>query len=126
MTGRFPAPWRIIEIPNGFVVDDATGRQLGIFYGRANQNTAGHTGFLAIDEARQMAVAFAKLPELLKRTSGRNEVAKATSPRETPSRTRAQDGRQTPRQLQRLPGNLAWRPKIRARAQAMTEQTGRS
>jgi hypothetical protein len=123
MTSRFPAPWRIVEIPNGFVVDDATGQQLGIFYGRADQNTAGHTGFLAIDEARQMAVAFAMLPELLKRTSGRSKVAKATSPREMPSRTRAQtrDGRQTPRQLERLPRNLAYRPKIRARAQAMTE-----
>jgi hypothetical protein len=68
MTSRFPAPWRIIEIAHGFAVDDATGRQLGIFYGRADSNTAGHTGFLTIDEARQMAVDFSRLPELLKRT----------------------------------------------------------
>jgi len=66
MTSRFPAPWRIVEIPNGFAVDDATGQQLGIFYGRADPNTAGHTGFLTMDEARQMAVDFARLPELLK------------------------------------------------------------
>ena len=69
MTSRFPAPWRIVEIPNGFAVDDATGQQLGVFYGRADPNTAGHTGFLTIDEARQMAVDFARLPELLKRMS---------------------------------------------------------
>jgi hypothetical protein len=70
MTTRFPAPWRIVEIPNGFAVDDATGQQLGVFYGRADPNTAGHTGFLTIEEARQMAVGFASLPELLERTSG--------------------------------------------------------
>jgi hypothetical protein len=70
MTGRFPAPWRIVEIPNGFAVDDASGQQLGVFYGRADPNAAGHTGFLTIEEARQMAVDFARLPELLKPTSG--------------------------------------------------------
>jgi hypothetical protein len=70
MTTRFPAPWRIVEIPNGFAVDDASGQQLGVFYGRADPNAAGHTGFLTIDEARQMAVDFARLPELLEPTSG--------------------------------------------------------
>ena len=35
MTSRFPGPWRITEFPNGFAVHDATGRQLGFFYGRA-------------------------------------------------------------------------------------------
>jgi hypothetical protein len=68
MTSRFPTPWRIVEIPNGFAVDDATGRQIGVFYGRADPNIAGHTGFLTIEEARQMAVDFARLPELLERT----------------------------------------------------------
>jgi hypothetical protein len=65
MTGRFPAPWRIVEIPSGFAVEDAIGVQLGVFYGRADPNTAGHTGFLTMDDARQMAVDFAKLPKLL-------------------------------------------------------------
>ena len=61
-----PAPWRVVDIPNGFAVEDASGQQLGVFYGRADPNVAGHTGFLTIDEARQMAVDFARLPELLK------------------------------------------------------------
>jgi len=65
MISRFPAPWRIVEIPSGFAVEDATGVQLGVFYGRADPNTAGHTGFLTMDDARQMAVDFAKLPKLL-------------------------------------------------------------
>ena len=78
MTSRFPGPWRIAEFPNGFAVYDATGRQLGFFYGRTDPNTAGHTGFVMIDEARRIAVDFARMPELLKQTSDRSEVA--TSP----------------------------------------------
>jgi hypothetical protein len=80
MTGRFPGPWRIVEITHGFAVDDATGQQLAVFYGLAEPNTARQTDFLTIDEARQMAVDFAKLAELLEQTSGRSEVA--TSPEE--------------------------------------------
>ena len=75
MTSRFPGPWRIAEFPNGFAVYDATGRQLGFFYGRTSPNTAGQTTFLMTDEARQIAVDFARLPELLNRTSARSEVA---------------------------------------------------
>jgi hypothetical protein len=70
MTSRFPEPWRIAEFPNGFAVYDAADRQLGFFYGRADPNMAGHAGFLMIDDARQIAIDFAKLPELL----GRSEV----------------------------------------------------
>ena len=66
MTGRFPAPWRIVELPNGFAVEDATGKQIGAFYGR-DPDIAGHTGIMTMDEARQMAIDFARLPELLKR-----------------------------------------------------------
>ena len=55
----------IVEILSGCVVEDATGLQLGVFYGRADPNIAGHTGFLTLDEARQMAIDFARLPELL-------------------------------------------------------------
>jgi hypothetical protein len=83
MTNRFPAPWRIVEMPRGFAVEDATGQQLGVFYGRSDPNTAGHTGFLTMDEARQMAVDFAKLPELLEGTPTRSELAKAM-PRHAP------------------------------------------
>ena len=58
---KFPVPWRIVELPNGF----AAGKQIGVFYGRA-PCSAGRTGIMTIDEARQMAIEFAKLPELLK------------------------------------------------------------
>jgi hypothetical protein len=54
------------------------GSNLVAFYDRADPNTAGHSGFLTMDEARQMAVDFANLPELLERTSARSAVAKAS------------------------------------------------
>jgi hypothetical protein len=62
MTSRFSAPWRIVEIPHGFAVDDAAGKRLAVFYGLAEPDSARQTDFLTIDEARQMAVDFAKLP----------------------------------------------------------------
>jgi hypothetical protein len=104
MTSRFPAPWRIVEIPNGFAVDDATGRQLAVFYGRVDSNIAGHTGFLTIDEARQLAVNFAKLPDLLK-------LASTPSPfgRTTPQQPRARIPKQNGRHLRT---NLALPAKI--------------
>jgi hypothetical protein len=102
VSSRFPAPWRIVEIPRGFAVDDAAGQQLGVFYGRSDPNTAGHTGFLTIDEARQMAVDFAKLPELLEKPSVRNETLQ--------SLTLKQNGRH--RSPERLPDNLALRSEI--------------
>ncbi len=49
MTGRFPGPWRIVKIPHGFAVDDATGQQLAVFYGLAEPNTARQTDFLTIE-----------------------------------------------------------------------------
>src|SRR5258706_8423378 len=79
MTSRFPGPWRIVKFPNGFAVHDATCRQLGFFYG-ADPNMAGHAGVLLMDDARQLAVDFARRPELLNQTSGRSEVA--TSPQD--------------------------------------------
>jgi hypothetical protein len=68
MTTRFRVPWRIVEIPNGFAVEDATGRQIGVFYGRAPDG-AGHTGIMTMDEARQVALDFARLPELFKQNA---------------------------------------------------------
>jgi hypothetical protein len=75
MTGRFPAPWRIVEIAHGFAVEDASGQQLAVFYGLAEPNTTRQTEFLTLDEARQMAVDFAKLPKLIEQTWARSEVA---------------------------------------------------
>ena len=75
MTGHFPGPWRVVEIPHGFAVDDASGQQLAVFYGLAEPDIARQTDFLTLDEARQMAVDFAKLPKQLEQTWGRSVVA---------------------------------------------------
>ena len=69
MITRFPAPWRIVELPHGFAVEDATGKQIGVFYGMA-QDITGPASIMTMDEARQMALDFAKLPELLKQNEG--------------------------------------------------------
>src|SRR4029077_19272359 len=87
VTNRFPTPWRIVEMPTGFAVEDANGLQVGVFYGGCDPNIAGHTGFLTIDEARELAVNFAKLPELFKRNSTRSEF---TKPAPQPSREAVQ------------------------------------
>jgi hypothetical protein len=75
MTGHFPGPWRIAEIPHGFAVDDASGQQLAVFYGLAEPDIARETDFLTLDEARQMAVDFAQLPKRLEQTWARSVVA---------------------------------------------------
>jgi hypothetical protein len=79
-------PWRIVEILSGCVVEDATGVQLGVFYGRTAPNNAGHTGFLTMEEARQMAVDFSRLPELADgrrqpggKRRGRDELTEAAT-----------------------------------------------
>jgi hypothetical protein len=61
------SPWQVFELPGGYAVEDAEGRRLCTFYGRADSGTATHAGVLTIDEARQMALDFARLPELLER-----------------------------------------------------------
>jgi hypothetical protein len=62
---RFPAPWKIEALDGGFKVVDANGQSLAYFYARENDNDARMAGVLTMDEARRMAVNFAKLPVLL-------------------------------------------------------------
>src|SRR4029077_16207307 len=92
-------------------VDDANGRQLAVFYGRADPNIAGHTGYLTINEARQLAGNFGKLPELLKLASTPVPFTKAT-PQEPRARPPKQNGRHAATQLNGLQTNLALPSKI--------------
>jgi hypothetical protein len=63
---RFPPPWRVVEMPGGYAVEDADGQQLCTFYGsRAAPDVARQAQTLTMDEARRMAANFARLPELL-------------------------------------------------------------
>ena len=38
---RFPAPWKVVEMPGGYRVDDATGQTIGWWYGEDEMRAGG-------------------------------------------------------------------------------------
>ena len=63
---RFPIPWIVVEIPGGYLVDDASGRTGGWFYGEDEPSRRAAMNCMTRDEARRMAVNFTKPPMLRK------------------------------------------------------------
>jgi hypothetical protein len=65
---RFPPPWTIEEHNDAcFIVRDSTGQALAYVYFEDEPGRRSAAKLLTRDEARRLAVNFAKLPKLLER-----------------------------------------------------------
>jgi len=64
---RLPQLWHVVELPVGYAVEDAGGQRLCTFRVRVASDIGRQAGVLTMEEARQLAVDFSRLPELLMR-----------------------------------------------------------
>jgi hypothetical protein len=62
---RFPPPWRLENVPGGYRVTDAHGRPLAYVYGVDGSARAALPDALTPAEARAIATAIARLPEIM-------------------------------------------------------------
>ena len=60
-----PPPWSIEELDECFIVRDADGQALGYFCFDEEQQSPAIDRRLTCDDARRMAMNFAKLPDLV-------------------------------------------------------------
>ena len=66
---RLPAPWRVVEHSESFVVEDANGRPLAyVYFEDGEPLPRSLMNRLTSDEAWRVASNIAKLPDLLKKS----------------------------------------------------------
>lgn len=65
-TRRFPPPWRAIENSESYVVEDAHQQRIAYLYFADDRAGRRDMRRLSRDEARRIAKAIARLPELLR------------------------------------------------------------
>ena len=70
---RFPPPWSVEEQSACFVVRDHNGQALAYIYFEDEPGRRSAAMLLTRDEARRIAVNFAKLPDLLKPADANRE-----------------------------------------------------
>jgi hypothetical protein len=66
MPRRFSPPWSVEEEEACFVVSDSNGQKLAYVYFEDEPGRQAAAKLLSKDEARRIAVNFARLPELLR------------------------------------------------------------
>jgi hypothetical protein len=64
---RFPPPWDIEDNGSCFIISDGNGQALSYVYYEQEPGRRTAAGLLTRDEARRIAINFAKLPELVRK-----------------------------------------------------------
>src|SRR5262245_201749 len=77
---RFPKPWTIEPIPNGYRVIDANGIGLAHVYGQPDGAIAVSETRLTNDEARRISKLISRLPELMEVEQERNKARSQRKP----------------------------------------------